>query len=218
VRILAIADIHGTIEVYDWLPGAVSHHDADILILAGDLLTGGWEEEQWEHARTVVMPTLQMMSIPAFFIMGNDDHIDLEPEDKKVRSVHMRRIDIGPYSVAGYQYSPPFVGSCHEKPEEEIAADLRLIEPLLDEATIFVTHSPALGFVDRIYSGYNVGSKALAGLLERKSVLCHIHGHIHNSFGHAGNHFNVACGGRRRAMIIDIPALTHCVIEGNAKE
>ena len=41
VRILAIADIHGEIEVYEWLRNAVSRYDADTLILAGDLMMGG---------------------------------------------------------------------------------------------------------------------------------------------------------------------------------
>jgi predicted phosphodiesterase len=45
MRILAIVDIHDAIEVYKWLPEAVSDYHADVLILAGDLLTGGWEEE-----------------------------------------------------------------------------------------------------------------------------------------------------------------------------
>jgi Icc-related predicted phosphoesterase len=66
----------------------------------------------------------------------------------------------------------------------------------------------------RIFSGNHVGSHALAGLLGRTNVLCHIHGHIHHSFGRAENHFNVAADGRRRAMIIDIPSLSHFVIEG----
>lgn len=213
MRILGIADIHGAINVYAWLRDAVSSYGADVLILAGDLLLGGWEEEQSEQARTVVMPLLRTIPASVFFIMGNDDHIELEPEDENVRPLHSRRLNFDTYGVAGYQFSPPFVGGCHEKPENEIAADLRRIEPLLDEATIFVTHSPAFGYVDRIYSGYQVGSHALAALLERVNVLCHIHGHIHNSFGHAGNHFNVACGGRCRAMIIDVPSLSHRVIE-----
>jgi Icc-related predicted phosphoesterase len=213
MRILAIADIHGVIDVYEWLRDAVSDYGADMLILAGDLLIGGWEEEQSEQARTLVIPLLQTVPAPVFFIMGNDDHIELEPVNEKIRSVHEKRIDFGTYGVAGYQYSPPFVGSCHEKPEEKIAVDLRQIEPLLDETTIFVTHTPAFGYVDRIYSGDQVGSSALAGLLGRKRVLCHIHGHIHNSYGYEGNHFNVACGGRRRAMIIDVPSLSHVMIE-----
>ena len=53
MRILAIADIHGEIKVYEWLRNAVSDYGADVLILAGDLLTGGWEAEQSEQARTI---------------------------------------------------------------------------------------------------------------------------------------------------------------------
>jgi len=213
VRILAIADIHGVIEVYEWLQDAVLDYGAGTLILAGDLLMGGREEEQSEQARTPVMPLLQAVAVPVLFVMGNDDHIELEPENEKIRSVHDKRIDFGTCGVAGYQYSPPFVGSCHEKLEEEIAVDLRQVEPLLDETTIFVTHSPAFGYVDRINSGDQLGSSALAELLGRKKVLCHIHGHIHDSFGCEGNHLNVACDGRRRAMIIDVPSLSHSTIE-----
>jgi Icc-related predicted phosphoesterase len=214
MRILGIADIHGAVEVYEWLPEAASDYGADVVILAGDLLIGGWEEEQSAQACSVVMPLLQTIPVPVLFIMGNDDHIELKPEDDKVRPVHGRRLEFSTYGIAGYQFSPPFVGGCHEKPDDGIAADLCRIEPLLDETTIFVTHTPAFGYVDRIYSGYHVGSHAIAALLERRNLLCHIHGHIHHSFGHAGNHFNVACGGTRRAMIIEVPSLSHSVIEG----
>ena len=76
-----------------------------------------------------------------------------------------------------------------------------------------LTEMSAYGFVDRIYSGYQVGSRALAGLLERIDVSCHIHGHIHHSFGRDENHFNVAADGRCRAMIIDLHSLSHKVIQ-----
>jgi Icc-related predicted phosphoesterase len=214
MRILAIADIHGATEVYEWIPGAIADYEVDALILAGDILLGGWEEEQCQQAETFIIPLLKSLSISVFFVMGNDDHIELNPEDEKIRSAHDRRLDFGSYNVVGYQYSPPFIGSCHEKPESEIAIDLRKLESLLDSNTILITHTPAHGYVDRIYSGYNVGSKALAECLKRNSVLCHIHGHIHHSFGRADNHFNVAAGGRRRAMIIDLPLLSHRAITG----
>ena len=42
MRILGIVDIHGAVEVYEWLPVAVSDYGADVVILAGDLLTGRW--------------------------------------------------------------------------------------------------------------------------------------------------------------------------------
>ncbi len=214
MRILAIADIHGAAEVYEWLPEAAARYRAELVILAGDLLIGGWEEEQSEQAHAVLLPFLRAIPAPVCYIMGNDDHVDLNAIDPKIRSVHGRRLAFGSWSVSGYQYSPPFVGGCHEKPEDQIAVDLMRIEPLLDENTVLVTHSPAYGSADRIFTGQQVGSRALADLLARKGVLCHIHGHIHHSFGCAGNHFNVAAGGRRRAMIIDLPSLSYSVIEG----
>lgn len=214
MRILAIADIHGATDVYEWLRGVASEYGADLIILAGDLLIGGWEEEQSEQARAVVLPSLRAIPVPVCYIMGNDDHVDLNPEGETIRPVHGRRLVFGAWSVSGYQYSPPFMGGCHEKPEEQIAADLVQIETILDGTTVLVTHTPAYGHADRIYSGEHVGSHALAELLERKDFLCHIHGHIHHSFGRKENHFNVAAGARRRAMIIELPSLSHVVIEG----
>jgi uncharacterized protein len=214
LRILASADIHGVMSVYEWLAESVETHDAEILVLAGDLLLGGWEEEQNEQAQRTVLPLLKMVPVPVLYVMGNDDCVSLDYEDEQVKPLHGRGLSFGRYSFVGYQYSPPFVGGIHEKPEEEIETDLRQLEPLLDERTVFVTHSPAYGFADRIYAGEHVGSHSLAKLLESKQVLCHIHGHIHHSFGQEGNHFNVAASGRRRAMVIDLPSLAHKVIEG----
>ena len=215
LHILAIADIHGASGVYEWLPEAAAKYSADLAILAGDLLIGGLEHEQSVQAREVVIPSLRAIPAPVCYIMGNDDHIDLGYEDEEIRPVHGRRLDLGACGVAGYQYSPPFVGGCYEKPDEEITGDLLLIEPILNETTIFVTHTPAYGYADRIFTGEQVGSRALAELLARRKVLCHIHGHIHHSFGRAANHFNVAAAGRRRAMIIEVPSLSHFVIEGD---
>jgi len=213
MRILAIADIHGAAEVYEWLPETTSEREADLVILAGDLLIGGWEDEQSEQASRSIIPLLRKIPAPVYYIMGNDDHVDLGHEDERIKPIHGRRLDFGGHNIVGYQYSTPFVGGCYEKPEDEIAADLRQLEPVLDESTILVTHMPMHGYVDLTFSGHHVGSRALSELVARKNVLCHIHGHIHHSFGRADNHFNVAADGKRRAMIIEIPSLSHNVIE-----
>ena len=213
MRILAIADIHGAAEVYEWLPGAADGCCADMVILGGDLLVGGWEDEQSEQASKSVIPLLRKIPAPVYYIMGNDDHVDLGHEDDRIKPLHGRRLDFGNYGIIGYQYSTLFVGGCFEKSEDEIAADLRQLEPVIDEHTILVTHMPAHGYVDRTFSGEHVGSRALEALVARTGVLCHIHGHIHDSFGRAGNHFKVAAGGKRRAMTIEIPSLFHSVIE-----
>lgn len=112
----------------------------------------------------------------------------------------------------GYQYTPPFVGDAFVKPDEEIEEDLKLLEPLLDERPILVTHAPAFGTLDEVF-GENVGSQAIAGLLRRRPVLAHIHGHIHGRFGREGNTFNVASAKVCRAMVIEVPTLKHTVVD-----
>jgi len=209
MRIFAIADIHGVTRVYEWLVELADVKRPDLLILAGDLLLGGWEDEQSEQVTKEILPWLKRFPAPVFYIMGNDDHVSLDYEDEQVKPLHGQRRDLGGFNFVGYQYSPRFMGGIFEKTEQEIDRDVRGIEPLIDDQTIFVTHSPAYGFADQVYKGEHVGSTALAGLLTRKTVLAHIHGHIHHSFGHQGNHFNVAAGGSSRVVAIEVPTLAH---------
>ncbi len=212
VRVLATADIHGVMSIYEWLVGSVEEYRADLLVLAGDLFAGDWADGQREQAPQII-PLLKRAAVPVFYLMGNDDNVALDYEDEQIKPLHGRRLACGSYSFVGYQYTPPFVGTIFVKPDSEIEKDLRLLEPLLDQQTVLVTHSPAYRALDRIYAGEHVGSHSLATLLERRPVLAHIHGHIHHSFGRQGNHFNVASAGQRRAMMIDLPSLNHLVLE-----
>jgi Icc-related predicted phosphoesterase len=213
MRVLACADLHGVAEVYEWLLRIAESEQPDGLLLAGDLLgiPGGFatvEEAQQANARSVV-DRLAAVGCPIFFIMGNDDFVDVEPSAGSMRSVHERRMAFGGYNVVGYQHTLPFMGGINEKPESDIAADLRRLEDLVDEHSILLTHGPAHGILDSVELGGNAGSHALLGLIERHRPRAHIHGHIHHCFGRQGRHFNVASGGRKRAMLIDLESLTH---------
>ncbi len=214
MRILAAADIHGVLSVYKWLVELVEKQEPDLVVLAGDLFGGGWEEEQREQAGEIVA-LLKKVPVPLLYLMGNDDFVGLDYEDELVKPLHGRRLDFGGHGFVGYQYSLPFVGGIFEKPELEIERDLGSLEPLLDEQTVLVTQSPAYGVLDRVYSGEHVGSRSLGALLARRPVLAHIHGHIHESFGRDGNHFNVAAAGRRCAVVIDLHVLNHKVLRGS---
>ncbi len=209
MRILAAADIHGVTSVYEWLL-ALTRVGVDALVLAGDLLASDFEAEQRKTARQIVT-LLKTASVPVLYIMGNDDNVSLEYEDAKVIPIHGKRIGVNEYHFVGYQFTPPFVGDRFVKPNSEIALDLQAIETLLDDNTVFVTHTPAWSYLDRSF-GESTGSRAVAALLQRKHVLAHIHGHIHHRFGHEGNHFNVACAGMCRAMLIELPSLAHSVV------
>lgn len=214
MRILASADVHGVLSVYAWLVESVKQYQADLLALAGDLFAGDREDAQREQARQII-PVLKGAAVPCFYLMGNDDNVELDYEDEQIKPVHGRRLIRGSYNFVGYQYTPPFAGTVFVKPDREMEKDLQLVEPLLDTKSILVTHAPAHGTLDSSLVGEHVGSRSLAALLDRRPVLAHIHGHIHDSFGHEGNHFNVAAAGQRRAMIIELPSLDWRVVRGD---
>jgi Icc-related predicted phosphoesterase len=213
VYILAIADLHGVLDVYEWLVESAGKYRPAAVVLAGDLLSGGWEQEQRAQAQNIIIPLLQRLPAPVFYIMGNDDTVALDYEDEQIHPLHGRRLACGQFHLVGYQFTPPFAGSVFVKPEHEIESDLQSLEPLLDPNTVLVTHAPAHGARDETFDGEHVGSPSLARLMEQRRVLAHIHGHIHQRFGRDGIHFNVASGGLRRAFLIDLPSLGHTMLE-----
>jgi len=212
MRLLAAADLHGVLGVYEWLARVAGEQQADLVVLAGDLLAGDWEDGQRKQVAKII-PLLKKVPAPVLYFMGNDDSVALDYEDEQIRPFHGMRVDCGGFNFVGYQYSLPFMGGVFEKPEYGLEEDLRALEPLLDSQTVLVTHSPAFGFLDMVAGGQRVGSRSLAALLERRSPLAHVHGHIHECFGRSGNRFNVASAGLRRAVLIELPSLGHQALE-----
>jgi Icc-related predicted phosphoesterase len=209
MRILAAADIHGSLEVYQWLIEQTPL--ADVFILAGDLFDADFEDQQRLQAQKI-LKILPRSNCPVYYIMGNDDNVALDYHDALIMPLHDCRVVLDGYNIVGYQYTPPFMGETFVKEDSEIAADLRLRDGVVDEATIFVTHTPACGSLD-LCNGEHVGSRAVADYLQRNPVMAHIHGHIHHAFGVDGYHFNVAAAAQCRAMLIDVPSLAYKVLD-----
>jgi Icc-related predicted phosphoesterase len=105
------------------------------------------------------------------------------------------------------------MGGTFEKPEAGIAADLVALDQLVDPDTVFVSHSPALGILDPGFEETRIGSAAIRDFLARHPVRAHIHGHSHAGFGRQGRHFNVAAGGRARAVVLDLETMEHQIVE-----
>jgi Icc-related predicted phosphoesterase len=213
MRVLASADLHGFRDVYAWLDGVARAEQPDAVVLAGDLLgfAGGYstfEEAQTADAEEVVA-LLSRIECPVFYVMGNDDWVDLKPTDPSIQSVHGKRISIGEFNLVGYQHTLPFMGGINEKPEHEMEKDLAELEPLVDHKTILMTHGPVHGVLDTVASGGHVGSTSLRDFVDRCRPRAHIHGHIHFWFGREGCHFNVSSAGKKRAMIIDAETMEH---------
>ena len=222
MKILAISDIHGNGHVYEWIPALIRDHGIDALVLAGDLVGGHGNDLTIEEAQRreseQIIKILQSLQIPVSYIMGNDDMVELGYQDALVHPIHFIRRNLQECNFVGYQFSPPFMGGIFEKPENEIGRDLLQIEPLLDDKTVLVTHSPAYGILDVADQEFHVGSPSIAKVIELHPVRAHIHGHIHKCFGREGNHFNVAAGGDFRAMVIDLDNLAHKVVTADKKD
>ena len=187
----------------------------DLLVLAGDLLgcPDGFdtvEDAQRQDASEIVR-ILQGTGVPVYYIMGNDDLVELNSRSDHITSIHGRRVELGGVNLVGYQYSLPFMGGVYEKPEQEIRADLSQLAELVDSETILVTHNPAYGVLDDGILDAHAGSKAILELVRDRNVRAHIHGHIHQQFGRVDRHFNVASDGRCLAMVIDLEILTATV-------
>jgi Icc-related predicted phosphoesterase len=211
MKILAASDIHGNHAVYDWLAQTARKKSVSLILLTGDLLgcPDGYdtvETAQIADAGTIIR-ILEGAETPIYFIMGNDDFVEMNPTSDQFQSVHGRRVEIGDLNLVGYQYSLPFMGGVFERQEEEIREDLLHLRYLIDSKTIFVSHSPAYGILDQGIMNLHAGSQSILELVRDCNVRAHIHGHIHKSFGRSGRHFNVASGAQYRAMLIDLETL-----------
>jgi Icc-related predicted phosphoesterase len=220
MRILACADIHGREDVYGWLVSVALDRRPDLIVLGGDLF--GFPEvfssvESAQKAQGDEISTiLSRAGLPVFYIMGNDDWIGWTSRSSLIQSIHGRRVECGAVNFVGYQFTTPFVGSPHEKPEEGIRADLDKLTPLIDLHTVLVTHGPSRRSLDWTSAGEFVGSSALAEFMASHQVRAHIHGHVHHAFGRDRNHFNVAAAGTRRAMLIDLDSMEHEIVTGGS--
>lgn len=218
MKILAAADLHGARGTYSWIAGLAKQRAVDALVLAGDLLAwpekGGVEAAQLQYAQ-VVVDMLVRMPCPVLYVMGNDDLVELPTRSQRVVSLHNRRWELGGFNFVGYQYSLPFMDGRFEKSEERIAEDLRGLAPLIDDQTVFVTHSPAHGILDRGVLGLHAGSTSILELIRTRRPRIHIHGHIHECVGREGIHLNVGTYGCRRAVLVDLDSLTDEVIVGD---
>lgn len=214
--ILACADLHGHYDIYDWLSGVAACMEPDVVVLAGDLLGApeGFDtvEESQRADAIAVLQILGRMTQPVLYVMGNDDMVELESKKIGIRSLHNTRVELGGLGFVGYQYSLPFMGGVFEKPESDIRDDLQVLDRLVDDRTVLVTHSPALGVLDVGVMDLHAGSLSIKDLIARKSPLLHIHGHIHQAFGICGRHFNVASGGHKRAVLISTDTMGHQVV------
>jgi Icc-related predicted phosphoesterase len=174
MKILAVADIHGSQYRLNLVLKNVKIYSPDLVVLCGDITQFGPGE--------IATNFLNQIPAKTFAIPGNIDTFDVDQGIMASNAInlHMRRMVI---------QGIPFVGIGREIPSP--LADITIIDGaekkslmnILDKTSVLVTHVPPFKLQDKIFIGSHGGSKELKTLIDThkpRLVLC---GHIHEDPG-----------------------------------
>jgi hypothetical protein len=185
MRILALADIHGSRRAMDAAGAFVQDHRPDLIAIAGDITNWG----QTGFAREF----LESLPVPTLTVPGNMDTGELGAvlSSGKGRNIHLRRELVGgiPFVGLGGWINPPSLGESWglsaEKAEEVLSG-------LMSEGCVLLTHVPPLGHLDAVpvpeafvseAAGEHIGHPMVLRLVERFRPRLVISGHVHECRG-----------------------------------
>ena len=181
MQIIAFGDIHEYLHPLDDLAAALQQ--ADLVIVSGDIT-------RWRGAKTAakVLDAIKQYNANLLAQIGNTDtcetHHYLKQLGINLHGQGHRFDDIGIFGVGGSNPTP--FASPSEFSEDDIAAYLQTGYEMVQDAPckILVAHCPPYRTaIDRLHSGYHVGSTSVRHFIERHQPDICISGHIHESPG-----------------------------------
>ncbi len=204
LKILAIADVHGSI----FRLKGLNLGDADIIVVCGDLHDGGSEEE----ARPVA-EALSAFGLPVLIVPGNMDprafalrlwadvgFVSLHRASHVLQDYDCGFIGMGGIVARGGRDPNNPARQYHR--DEDVYENLSRVYGDISSMhrKIVVTHQPPFGFLDTLYNGEPSGSHSLRRFLEERQPDLLLCGHIHEAWGVArlGRTLGVNVGELRR--------------------
>jgi Icc-related predicted phosphoesterase len=199
MKILAVADIHGSQYRLNLVLKNVTTYTPDLVVLCGDITQFGPGDLATNFLNQIPVETL---AVP-----GNIDTFDVDQgiNASNATNLHMKRIVI---------QGIVFVGIGREIPSAlaDLAIDngtvKKSLKKILDTTSVLVTHVPPFKLQDKMFIGSHGGSKQLRHLIDTykpRLVLC---GHIHEDPGvsKSGDTTVVNCsmGKRTEGALIEI--------------
>jgi len=165
MKILAVADIHGSQHRLNLILKNIEKYSPELVVICGDLTQFGPGE--------VAKNLLNQIPIKTFVVVGNIDTPEVEKavNDSKAMNIRLKKVEhkgIFFIGVSGL-YSDDF----------KILSE----KNILDEKSILVSHKPPYGTQDKVFFGKHSGSRELKEIIEKfkpRLVLC---GHIHEDPG-----------------------------------
>ena len=174
MRLVAVADLHGSQHRVNLLLGQVAAHHPDLVVVCGDVT-------QFGPAETATM-LLNQIPGRAVAVPGNIDSPDVADgiAASRVENIDRRRVVID---------GVPFVGLGDMLPSSLVTLSIadgtrmRPLEECVDKSTVLVTHVPPFKTRDKMALGPHGGSKGLRRFVEEREPLLVLCGHIHEDPG-----------------------------------
>jgi len=192
-------------------------------VLAGEIPKN--EEERKHHLKETIedkkilqKEVLELKGLIKYFskinekiliygIWGNSDHLWITGQTaifKYVKNFHLKSVKINGFNFIGYNGRPKYIFETYENPTERAFDENRALKELsrlfeqTKGRTIFVTHAPPYGILDKVERKYrkyavgtygskaksgHIGSKAFKNIDKKYKPSLHIFGHIHECRG-----------------------------------
>ena len=168
MKILAVADIHGSQYRLNIVLKNIKKYAPDIVIVCGDITQFGPSD--------VAKNFLDQIPVEALAIPGNIDTAEVNEgiTNSKATNIDMKRVEKKGISFVGISGVD----------KNDITQFFTSNKNVLDETSILVTHIPPYNTQDKIFLGARGGSEELREIIDKykpRLVLC---GHIHEDPGH----------------------------------
>jgi len=190
MRILAVADLHGSQYRLNIVLENIKKYSPEIVIICGDITQFGPGE--------VATNFLNQIPVETFAITGNIDTLDVYKaiDKSKAKNIDGKKIEKNGIEFIG-------VGGDHPSQQK-----ISFIEKLVDEKSVVVSHVPPHGLQDKVFIGMHAGSKELREFVDKQKPRLIICGHIHEDPGYTKTKnsvvVNCSMGKRGEGAIIEI--------------
>ena len=175
MKILAIADLHGSQYRLNILLKNVETYSPNLVVVCGDVTQFGPGE--------LAKNFLDQIPVTTFAIPGNIDTEDVSKaiNESKAINIDSKRVEKNGVPFVGISEAIPI--PFHTKLSLTGEKTGKTVEKMLDETSVLVSHSPPHGIQDKVFLGMHAGSKEIREIIDKykpRLVLC---GHIHEDPG-----------------------------------
>lgn len=201
MKIFAISDFHGRIDLLPDLKKAIKKEEPDVIAFTGDIVKGHARGDEWLKAKAEdrkprkterirkekkednklynhFFRTIRKTEVPLVLVPGNMDSPKKRFEKKQDygTSVHRERITEGNLTFSG------FGGQIGDKREDYFILQRPPHEVTVKKAKVLLFHQPPIGKVD-LEDGEHKGHEKINNMIDDVEPMMVFCGHAHNAQG-----------------------------------